>query len=212
MTPRPSSRRPGDLRGLRAVALALALLLVACSPAWPAVTPPPGADAPAGLPAAESPRAAEVTPAGDIAAEPCLTPEGFEARGVATVTPVEGAGLPATPTPTGTQSAATPAMTPSATATTGDGLPVVAFDSLPAEARETIRLIDRGGPFPYRQDGSVFQNRERLLPLKPAGYYREYTVRTPGSTDRGARRIVAGAGAELYYTADHYASFMRVVR
>lgn len=93
-----------------------------------------------------------------------------------------------------------------------DGLDTIPFDALPAEAQETIRLIERGGPFPYRQDGSIFYNRERLLPLKPNGYYREYTVVTPGEPDRGARRIVAGAGGELYYTADHYASFKRVVR
>ena len=92
------------------------------------------------------------------------------------------------------------------------GLPVIAFAKLPRQAQDTIRLIDRGGPFPYRQDGTVFQNRERLLPRHPSGYYREYTVVTPGESDRGARRIVAGAEGELYYTADHYASFKRVAR
>lgn len=87
----------------------------------------------------------------------------------------------------------------------------VAYDRLPPEARETLRLIERGGPFPYRQDGAEFQNRERLLPLHPRGYYREYTVKTPGSPDRGARRIVTGQGGEVYYTDDHYDSFRRVV-
>lgn len=92
-----------------------------------------------------------------------------------------------------------------------DGLPVIARDRLPPEARQTLALIERGGPFPYRQDGSIFQNRERLLPRRPAGYYRAYTVVTPGSPDRGARRIVVGAGGEVYYTADHYRSFARVL-
>jgi ribonuclease T1 len=73
-------------------------------------------------------------------------------------------------------------------------------------------LIQQGGPFPFARDGSTFQNRERLLPLKPASYYREYTVITPGANDRGARRIVAGAGGEFYYTDDHYASFREIIR
>jgi ribonuclease T1 len=81
---------------------------------------------------------------------------------------------------------------------------------LPAEARETLRLIERGGPFPYRKDGTTFGNRERLLPSQPRGYYREYTVRTPGARDRGARRIVTGRSGERYYTADHYRSFRRI--
>jgi len=82
---------------------------------------------------------------------------------------------------------------------------------LPNEARETLALIKRGGPFPYRQDGSTFGNRERRLPLKARGYYREYTVPTPGARDRAARRIVAGRDGEYYYTDDHYNSF-RLIR
>lgn len=83
---------------------------------------------------------------------------------------------------------------------------------LPTEAIETLALIQRGGPFPYRKDGTTFQNRERLLPAKPRGYYREYTVPTPGSRDRGARRIVAGGNPPevFYYTADHYRSFRQI--
>lgn len=81
---------------------------------------------------------------------------------------------------------------------------------LPPEARESLMLIQRGGPFPYRKDGSVFSNREALLPKRERGYYREYTVRTPGARDRGARRIVAGAGGEYFYTDDHYRSFKRI--
>lgn len=86
---------------------------------------------------------------------------------------------------------------------------------LPPQARETCGLIRRGGPFPYEKDGSVFGNRERLLPAARRGYYREYTVATPGSRDRGARRIVCGGPARAphacYYTADHYASFRQIV-
>jgi ribonuclease T1 len=82
---------------------------------------------------------------------------------------------------------------------------------LPPEARETLALIKAGGPFPYPRDGAVFGNREGLLPKRERGYYREYTVRTPGAKDRGARRIVAGRGAQYYYTADHYRSFRRII-
>ena len=82
---------------------------------------------------------------------------------------------------------------------------------LPPEARATLALIKRGGPFSYAQDGAVFGNREALLPRNPHGYYREYTVKTPGAGDRGARRIVAGGGVELFYTDDHYRSFRRIV-
>jgi guanyl-specific ribonuclease Sa len=83
---------------------------------------------------------------------------------------------------------------------------------LPAEARQTLRLIEAGGPFPYDRDGATFQNRERRLPAQPPGYYREYTVTTPGSPDRGARRIVSGGNppVEFYYTDDHYRSFRRI--
>lgn len=86
----------------------------------------------------------------------------------------------------------------------------VGVDELPPQARATLQLIERGGPFPYRRDGVVFGNYEKHLPLKPRGYYREYTVPTPGASNRGARRIVAGAAAERYYTDDHYRSFRRI--
>lgn len=90
----------------------------------------------------------------------------------------------------------------------------IAFAGLAPEARETLALIRLGGPYPYRQDGTVFGNRERLLPLKERGYYREYTVKTPGAKDRGARRMIAGgeprAPREFYYTDDHYRSFKRI--
>jgi ribonuclease T1 len=86
---------------------------------------------------------------------------------------------------------------------------------LPRQGRETYELIRQGGPFPYDKDGAVFGNRERLLPGAKRGYYREYTVKTPGSRDRGARRIVCGGPVKAphacYYTADHYASFRKIV-
>ncbi len=86
----------------------------------------------------------------------------------------------------------------------------VALNELPPEARETLALIKQGGPFPYKRDGIVFQNREKRLPLKPQAYYREYTVRTPGLKHRGPKRIVAGSEAEYYYTEDHYETFRRI--
>jgi ribonuclease T1 len=96
--------------------------------------------------------------------------------------------------------------------TSGSELPVVAEDRLPAEARATLELIAAGGPFPYDRDGVVFENREELLPERELGYYTEYTVPTPGADDRGARRIVTGEGDELYYTSDHYRSFVEIDR
>jgi ribonuclease T1 len=104
------------------------------------------------------------------------------------------------------------ATKPVATAGTDpeSGLTVVAAADLPAEARDTLKLIDQGGPFPYSRDGVVFGNFERILPAKERGYYREYTVKTPGESDRGARRIVTGKDGERYYTDDHYKSFRRV--
>ncbi len=82
---------------------------------------------------------------------------------------------------------------------------------LPREARHTLALIRKGGPYPYARDGVVFGNRERILPQKKRGYYREYTVKTPGERTRGARRIVAGLPGEYYYTEDHYNTFSRIV-
>ncbi|MGV9234799.1 ribonuclease domain-containing protein [Streptomyces nigra] len=80
--------------------------------------------------------------------------------------------------------------------------------ALPSQAHDTLNLIEQGGPFPFEQDGTVFQNREGILPSQSTGYYHEYTVITPGSDTRGARRIVTGEEPqEDYYTADHYASF-----
>jgi ribonuclease T1 len=94
--------------------------------------------------------------------------------------------------------------------TSDDNAPASTTGALPPEAIKTISLIESGGPSPYARDGIVFMNRERLLPQHPNGYWHEYTVPTPGESDRGARRIIHGEGGEFYYTGDHYKSFTRV--
>lgn len=91
-----------------------------------------------------------------------------------------------------------------------DGGPTVRLADLPPEAAATLALIRRGGPFPHARDGTVFFNREKLLPEAPRGSYREYTVPTPGLNHRGARRIVAHRAGTYYYTEDHYRSFSRI--
>ncbi|MET9730838.1 ribonuclease domain-containing protein [Streptomyces sp. NPDC006458] len=84
----------------------------------------------------------------------------------------------------------------------------ICYGDLPSQAYDTLRLIDQGGPFPYSRDGAVFYNREDVLPWRTTGYYHEYTVKTPGVSTRGARRIVTGqVSQEDYYTSDHYATF-----
>ena len=110
--------------------------------------------------------------------------------------------------PAGAQVVATPVPKASSTVRS-DG---VAASALPQEAQTTLALIRKGGPYPYRQDDGIFGNRERLLPSQPRGYYREYTVPTPGARDRGARRIVAGGRPprEFFYTDDHYRTFRRI--
>lgn len=132
--------------------------------------------------------------------------------------PEAPAGGAARPSPAPTRARPSPTPTRQARATPAPklaealpGFDTIAASELPREAQRTLGLIAQGGPFPYRQDGAVFQNRERLLPRQPSGYYHEYTVETPGSDDRGARRIVAGAGGEIFYTDDHYASFVQVL-
>ena len=91
------------------------------------------------------------------------------------------------------------------------GLQVVAVAELPAEARDTLRAIKQGGPFAYPRDGVAFKNYERILPIQARGYYREYTVKTPGVRNRGVRRIISGKLNEYYYTADHYKTFKRIL-
>ncbi|MFG2619600.1 ribonuclease domain-containing protein [Streptomyces sp. NPDC048507] len=92
------------------------------------------------------------------------------------------------------------------------GMATVRAGALPQQAREVLALIDKGGPYAYRQDGTVFGNFEKVLPKQKRGYYHEFTVRTPGERDRGARRIVTGGGGEFYYTDDHYQTFKAVLR
>lgn len=98
--------------------------------------------------------------------------------------------------------------------TTGsDELAWLCLNDLPVQAQQTVALIDAGGPFPYDKDGATFNNFEKILPRQPRGYYREYTVKTPGEDDRGARRIITGDhDRELFYTDDHYETFVRVQR
>lgn len=91
------------------------------------------------------------------------------------------------------------------------GLPAVNASQLPKEARQTLALIAKGGPYPYDRDGVNFGNFEGLLPKKGSGFYKEYTVPTPGESDRGARRIIVGKDTAKYYTADHYESFKFIV-
>ena len=106
-----------------------------------------------------------------------------------------------------------PAATPHETsATPSSGLATMRAADLPSEGRAVLALIDKGGPFRYQQDNTVFANNEGLLPMRPAGYYHEYTVPTPGSPDRGARRLIAGKDGDIYYTADHYDTFRQVIR
>ncbi|SOD63940.1 ribonuclease T1 [Streptomyces zhaozhouensis] len=110
----------------------------------------------------------------------------------------------ATPHPT------SPAPTPTTVATSLQPWAVgdICYGALPSQAHDTLDLIEQGGPYPYPQDGGVFQNREGLLPSQPTGYYHEYTVETPGIDHRGARRVVTGdSSQEDYYTSDHYESF-----
>jgi ribonuclease T1 len=106
-----------------------------------------------------------------------------------------------------------PAYADSAAANAWSGRPAgeIAVAELPREAQETLALIKHGGPFLYAQDGNLFGNRERLLPKRQRGYYREYTVPTPGARNRGARRIIAGSDGEYFYTEDHYRTF-RLIR
>jgi len=87
---------------------------------------------------------------------------------------------------------------------------IIAVSAMPTEGRETLRLIKQGGPFPYSRDGVIFSNFENRLPKRERGYYREFTVKTPGARNRGARRIVCGQPVECYYSADHYQTFRRI--
>ncbi|WP_067440439.1 ribonuclease domain-containing protein [Nocardioides jensenii] len=123
------------------------------------------------------------------------------------------------------QTSSVPQGTPRADGSSGDagsgthsevdpetGLRWISEEDLPVEARETLDLIDDGGPYPYDRDGVTFENREQILPQQQGGHYHEFTVPTPGEDDRGARRIVTGGDDEFFWTADHYDSFERIDR
>ena len=112
-----------------------------------------------------------------------------------------------TSTPGGTAASGAAKQSPPQRSANPSSLPEIRESALPAEGRRVLGLIRAGGPFRYSQDDQVFGNFERVLPVRNRGYYREYTVPTPGEADRGARRIVAGDGGEKYYTSDHYATF-----
>jgi ribonuclease T1 len=131
--------------------------------------------------------------------------------GLTTTTAAGAATAGATATAVGTQYAGSSAASSYPAPAAISSCPL---STLPSQARTTLNLIHSGGPFPYSQDGAVFQNREGILPAKSTGYYHEYTVKTPGSSTRGARRLIGGGAMTspqyVYYTGDHYASFCLV--
>jgi len=206
----PTRRRGGTASLLAVLALAFVLWYVwarptpagTATPATPTATTTAESDTPAAMEASASSATPEATaPAGASTPQQATSP-----AALATVAPTATLAPRATstPTPKPAEPAATPTRGPP---DTYRGYPVISYDELSPEAIDTLSLIDSDGPFPFRKDGSTFQNRERLLPRKPNGYYREYTVITPGENDRGARRIIGGEDGERYYTDDHYASF-----
>lgn len=199
----------------------------------PSATPEPTetpADASTDTPTATAPAAATDTPTAQATATDTPSPEPTSAPSdtptalpAATDTPTKTPTVTrtasptpqpsATPTASPTRTRAPPTATPTATRIRSQsGLPFILYKDLPPEAKETIRLIDNNGPFPFRQDDTTFQNREGILPAKPRGWYREFTVVTPGASTRGARRIVEGEDGLLFYTDDHYDSFREVIR
>jgi ribonuclease T1 len=103
-------------------------------------------------------------------------------------------------------------VAPSASGTPRSNLPTINVSDLPPEALATLALIDQGGPYPFKQDGTIFGNFEHRLPERERGYYREFTVVTPGENDRGRRRLIAGGAGDIYYTDDHYDTFRQVLR
>ncbi|MEU9125398.1 ribonuclease domain-containing protein [Streptomyces sp. NPDC048506] len=126
---------------------------------------------------------------------------------------IGGTAVAANPATAAARPATSYAATAYATAVHAQDVGNICYSKLPSQAHDTLDLIAKGGPFPYPKDGTVFDNREGVLPAQSTGYYHEYTVITPGSPDRGARRIVAGEQQdEDYYTADHYRTFDLVDR
>ncbi|MFI6847499.1 ribonuclease [Kitasatospora sp. NBC_00085] len=125
--------------------------------------------------------------------------------------PKPSAPRPSAPVSSAPASSAPGPSSPAATwVPTDPALADVCRTKLPSQARDTLGLIAKGGPYPYRSDGIVFENRENRLPRKGSGYYHEFTVVTPGSGDRGTRRVVTGDAGEQYWTADHYGTFQEI--
>ncbi|MFD7262764.1 ribonuclease domain-containing protein [Streptomyces sp. NPDC059874] len=116
------------------------------------------------------------------------------------------------PAPTAASNGASAAPSAAPVPSWAEGMTTVRADALPRQARDVLALIDKGGPYPYRQDGTVFGNFEKVLPQRKRGHYHEFTVKTPGERDRGARRIVTGEAGEIFYTDDHYNTFKAVLR
>lgn len=197
-------RRPLSMGGLIIAALVLLVIWWRGNAPLPLVKPPSESAQNVGVTLDPPTTALTVTTAS-------VTPSPATPADVARVEEPATAASTAVEPPTITPT--TPQPTPTSRAVRGrSGLPTIPYDELPPEGQETVALIEQGGPFPFDKDDSVFQNREGILPQERRGYYREYTVITPGEGDRGARRIVAGAGGELYYTDDHYNSFREIVR
>ncbi|MFF8769154.1 ribonuclease domain-containing protein [Kitasatospora sp. NPDC015120] len=133
--------------------------------------------------------------------------------------PAAASGTPTAPKPSAPKPSAPKPSAPAGTAPAGAATGWVPTDpamadvcrtTLPGQALDTLGLIAKGGPYPYRSDGIVFENRESRLPRKASGYYHEFTVVTPGSADRGTRRVVTGDSGEQYWTADHYGTFQEI--
>ncbi len=190
--------RPGRPTSAVAVVLVLAVALGI----WFFSGRSPDAQTTAGDPSSSSSPAPSGSPTSSPSSTPSSSPSSSPSASASTTTQPEQS-----PSPSAAPSAGStaPAIDPES------GLPTVYLLDLPPEAAETVEIIDRGPPYPYDKDGSTFGNYEGLLPDYERGYYQEFTVETPGSYDRGARRIVEGADAELYWTDDHYASFSRIV-
>lgn len=229
-TPPKSPKQRGGQYGVggTVVTLLIALLywwftgspLPSDGPTSGAETNPPAVVTAATETATAEVMAAVATPTDAATIEPTATATvesvatAMEAPAAVVDTPTVSAPTPtATPQPAPTATKPpTPKPSPTPPARAGPaGMPTITLDELPPEALDTLDLIESDGPFPFERDGITFQNRERLLPQKSRGYYREYTVITPWENDRGARRIVAGANGELYYTDDHYESFYWIV-
>lgn len=151
------------------------------------------------VPATLTPLSAAPVPASGAVRDPAATSAPADRSSTERITVA-----PRQPLRTTTASITSPITAPS-------GVGTIAASALPSQARDTLALIASGGPYPYKQDGVVWENREGRLPKQKRGYYHEYTVVTPGSPDRGARRIITGSDGAHYYTADHYGSFKLVI-